>query len=312
MKKIMFAAMAVLAITSCSQSEEFDAPGSKSEISFNTAVTRGTVLVTADFEQFKAYGYAHADDDFSVTTAGTEIMDGTFDYTASSWAEKDGKKFYWPAAGKVAFFGYSPVADATYAYSSPGYPTVAYTVNAMIAEQKDFVVAAVPGQAKVARVALPFKHALTQVLFKLKGNDAAVDYSVTKVVLKGIKDEGIYDFGTKTWDVSADETTVDYTIDLSPAVTFKGEAAATALNANDQLLILMPQEISGVSVEVSYTATKGGVDLFTGTLQAALNTTWLVGEKNTYTLALKAGEEIEVTGSLDDTWTEKSEDAPVN
>lgn len=312
MKKIMFAAMAVLAITSCSQSEEFDAPGSKSEISFNTAVTRGTVLVTADFKQFKAHGYAHAGDvDFSVATAGTEIMDGTFDY-ATSWAEKDSKKFYWPAAGKVAFFGYSPVADATYVYASPGYPTVAYTVNATIAEQKDFVVAAVPDQEKVASVALPFKHALTQVLFKLKGNDAAVDYSVTKVVLKGIKDEGIYDFGTKTWDVSADETTVDYTIDLSPAVTFKGEAAATALNANDQLLILMPQEISGVSVEVSYTATKGGVDLFTGTLQAALNTTWLVGEKNTYTLALKAGEEIEVTGSLDDTWTEKSEDAPVN
>lgn len=312
MKKFMFAAMAALAITSCSQSEEFDALGSKSEINFNTAVTRGTVLVTKDFNQFKAHGYAHAGDVvFSGETVGAEIMDGTFNFT-TVWAEKDSKKFYWPAAGKVAFFGYSPVVNAVYAYDSPGYPTVAYTVNATIADQKDFVVAAVPDQAKAESVALSFKHALTQVMFKLKGADANVAYSVTKVVLKGVKDKGTYDFGTKVWTIAGDATDANYTIDLSTPVEFKGDATAKALDGNDQLLILMPQTISDVSVEVTYTAKKGETPLFEGTLKATLNATWVVGEKNTYTLALQAGEEIKVTGNVDDTWTEKVDvDTPV-
>lgn len=40
MKKILLAVTAALAITSCSQNEEFEAPSQKAEINFNTAVTR--------------------------------------------------------------------------------------------------------------------------------------------------------------------------------------------------------------------------------------------------------------------------------
>lgn len=311
MKKIMFAAMAALAITSCSQNEEFDAQNGNAEISFNTAVTRGTVLVTANFKQFKAYGYAHvADPSFTAATEGTEIMDGTFNLVTPNWTEADNKKFYWPLTEKVAFFGYSLVEGATYQYTSPGYPTVEYTVASDIVAQKDFVVAAVPDQSKAESVALPFKHALTQVVFKLKGEDATVDYSVTKVVLKGIKYKGTYDYGAKTWTIASDAA--DYTIDLTATpVTFKGEADAIELSANDQLLILMPQVLNGATVEVTYSAKKNEIPLFDSTHKANLVAAWAVGEKNTYTLALKAGDKINVTGALEDTWTSKESDLDV-
>lgn len=310
MKRFMLAAVAALAMVSCSQSEDFDAAQSGSEINFNTAVTRGTVLVTNDFTKFKAYGYAHTEA-FSTTIVGEEIMNGTFNKVESNWSEAEGKKFYWPLTGKVTFFGYSPATDGTYSYASPGYPTIAYKVNEAIASQVDFVVATVSDQEKAASVSLPFKHALTQVEFKLKGNDATVNYSVSKVILKGVKDEGTYNFGTKSWDVSADDTTVDYTITLGTPVAFKGGDPATALTAADQLLIVMPQELTAATVEVTYSATKGITPLFNGTHKASLTATWAVGERNTYTLALQAGDEIKVSGTLEDTWTPKESDVPV-
>ena len=40
MKKILFAAVAALAITSCSQNEEIDAPAQKTPVSFNNSSSK--------------------------------------------------------------------------------------------------------------------------------------------------------------------------------------------------------------------------------------------------------------------------------
>ena len=60
MKKILFAAVAALAITSCSQNEEIDAPAQKTPVSFKTIVNksaRATAMLEADFSEFKVYAY---------------------------------------------------------------------------------------------------------------------------------------------------------------------------------------------------------------------------------------------------------------
>ena len=59
MKKILLAVTAALAITGCSQNEEFEAPSQKAEINFNTAVTRATELDTDGLENsgFQVYAY---------------------------------------------------------------------------------------------------------------------------------------------------------------------------------------------------------------------------------------------------------------
>ena len=60
MKKILFAAVAALAITSCSQNEAIDAPAQKTPVSFKTIVNksaRATAMLEADFSEFKVYAY---------------------------------------------------------------------------------------------------------------------------------------------------------------------------------------------------------------------------------------------------------------
>lgn len=48
------------------------------------------------------------------------------------------------------------------------------------------------GTTNVDGISLGFKHALTQIAFKLKGSDSNVNYTVTKLVLKGINNVGTY------------------------------------------------------------------------------------------------------------------------
>ena len=103
-------------------------------------------MVTDNFAEFRAFGYAYKGEDaYGSATAGTNILDGSFTSTDhTNWAEKDSKKFYWPSEGKVTFFGYSPSelpASKTYTYpAGGGYPTITYTVNDAIASQVDFLV----------------------------------------------------------------------------------------------------------------------------------------------------------------------------
>lgn len=315
MKKFMLAAMAALAITSCSQSEEFDAPSSKKEIGFTTAVTRGTVLTTGQFREFKAFGYAFTGS-FSSSTEGTKIMDGTYTSTdGMAWSEKENQKFYWPLEDKVSFFGYSPVVtEAVYEYTSPGYPSVSYAVNADIAKQADFVVAKdVDGKTITdASVNLSFKHALAQVLIKLKASDSNLTYKVSKVTLKGLKNTGKYSFETNEWTASG-EATNNYAMTFGTVKVVTG-SDALELAANEELMILMPQDLNDVTVDVTFSTFNGLVQIGAESTKSANIETlkWETGNKYVYTVLLSGGTKIDVTGSVDTTWTPKSEDVTVN
>lgn len=79
MKKILFAAVAAMAITGCSQNEEIEKAAQPVEIGFNTAVsktTRATTLVNADFKKFTAYAYSTTGA-FADATAVNALIPGT-------------------------------------------------------------------------------------------------------------------------------------------------------------------------------------------------------------------------------------------
>lgn len=313
MKKILLAATAVLAITSCSQNEEFEAPSQKAEIGFNTAVTRATVLITDNFSEFKVYGYAH-EGAFDVATTAKPIVDGSYEKKESAWSEKNAKKFYWPSEGNVTFFAYSPIGETGTVYTAPttypGTPTIDYVVNDVIASQSDFVVTQKTGNGVENKdgIALGFKHALTQIAFKLKGSDKDVDYSVTGLVLKGIKNSGTYNWSTAEW--LPKDGAKDYTIEMkdAAATTFKGDAAAVELIGNDKVLMLIPQAPASSTIDVTYTATKDEVVIFTGTKTVNIPVDkWEVGRRVIFTIALTPGNEMTITGSLDgNDWTDKN------
>ncbi|MFK2368233.1 fimbrillin family protein [Bacteroides fragilis] len=74
MKKILFAAVAALAITGCSQNEEIEKAAKTAEIGFNTVVkttTRVTPLETDNFTAFHVYGYNIGETEVSNASAFT-------------------------------------------------------------------------------------------------------------------------------------------------------------------------------------------------------------------------------------------------
>lgn len=315
MKKILLAVTAALAITSCSQNEEFEAPSQKAEINFNTAVTRATAMTTDRFAKFEAYGYAHTDA-FTTETQSEALVEGLFEKgSEGKWAAEGEKKFYWPSEGNVTFFAYSPVGETGTVYtvpaSSKGYPTITYTVNDNIASQSDFLIAQETGDGTTNKdgISLGFKHALTQIAFKLKGSDSNVEYSVAKLVLKGIKNVGTYKWEAKEWEPATG--TKDYTIEMGSAVTFVGdEENATELTGNDKVLMLIPQAPSGAKIEVTYTAT----DKTTGIVynnnapkEVDVPTTqWVVSQRIVFTIALTPGKIMNISGDVTDGWLDKA------
>ena len=177
MKKVLLAIAAVATITSCSQNEEFENPAQNAEINFSTIVsksTRAVIIENKDFKKFTAYGYSHGETNFTGVVTST-IMSSA-EYTKGEdggWTTSG--RYYWPTSGKVTFFGYGGVATATYAKEDGKFPTLKYTVLTDVNKQEDLLVAQQANKSKENNnpsVNLNFKHALAQVYFKLKGNDA--------------------------------------------------------------------------------------------------------------------------------------------
>ena len=145
MKKILLAVTAALAITGCSQNEEFEAPSQKAEINFNTAVTRATELDTGGLESsgFQVYAYnTKAEEMSAAVTLSTPWINGSATYSDFKWTVSGGP-YYWPLAEKLQFFAYSPKDGVTYTApngtTDKGYPKFTYTVGNTAALQKDLV-----------------------------------------------------------------------------------------------------------------------------------------------------------------------------
>ncbi|MCS2617312.1 fimbrillin family protein [Bacteroides thetaiotaomicron] len=200
MKKVLLAIAAVATITSCSQNEEFENPAQNAEINFSTIVsksTRAVIIENKDFKKFTAYGYSHGETNFTGVVTST-IMSSA-EYTKGEdggWTTSG--RYYWPTSGKVTFFGYGGVATATYAKEDGKFPTLKYTVLTDINKQEDLLVAQQANKSKENNnpsVNLNFKHALAQVYFKLKGNDADLTYTVSKIELNKVRTEGLSHMG---------------------------------------------------------------------------------------------------------------------
>ena len=184
MKKILLAVTVALAITSCSQNEEFENEGQKTEINFTTIVskaTRASELKTEGLKTnggFKVFAYNTKNNDMSAETilGETPFMNGVIvSWNSSAWTMNPVGPYYWPLKDKIQFFSYSPVANVSYVEptsSKAGYPSFSYTI---VDSQEDLVVAYAKNETKPGvsgtPVKLDFKHVLTQINFKLKGKD---------------------------------------------------------------------------------------------------------------------------------------------
>lgn len=298
MKKVMFAAMAALAITSCSQNEEMDAPSQKVEVGFNSVVgkaTRATAMENANFADFKVYAYNTGETEIKdVTKLDTKVFMPGVSVTkpAAEWII--GGTYYWPLTDNIQFFAYSPEASTTVAdYAATAqYPTFDYTVKA-VADQEDLLAASATDRTKenaVDGVSLTFKHLLTQINFSAKGTTTGYTYTVSKIEITGVNSKSTFTFDGK-------ETVGSWAVATTPVASYEYAgnysvitgAVEAKFGTADNALMLMPQTLpTGAKIVVSYKVNNGSFDIFEGTGEVSIkDLVWAAGSKTRYTLTLK-------------------------
>ncbi|MDD3036572.1 fimbrillin family protein [Bacteroides sp.] len=311
MKKILLAVATVMAITGCSQNEEFDAQGTNNEINVGTIVKKSPRATVTDNASFKAFTLSSfivdENQNYGTNGLGSAYMDGiSYSGIKGNWTT-DGGKYYWPTAKNVQFFGYS--GGTNFAAPATGYPTLSFTIENTSNEQKDLVVAAVnTGKpADDAKVQLDFKHILTKINFSYKPENGYT-YAITKLEIKGIKGgTATYTFAADpvdgNWGEGSSSVTYEYPVTIGNTAT----DGYYTLDSTNGSLMLLPQTIATdvATVSIAYTATKAGGYTYTAENKVIKipASTWTVGQSIRYKLALPAGDgEIGVDTDVVNNW----------
>ena len=283
-------AMAAVASTSCSNEETRVNEPKSDAIEFGTylgrdAESRASVFTT---DNMKNDGFAV----FASYTGQENFLNQTMNfmynqkvtYVGSAWTYSPLK--YWPnnPGDKVSFFAYAP-HNVNGAAPTANKAEVTFTVQDTVANQQDLVVAeALKDKTKQAiadKVTFTFKHVLARVglnveaMFDLVNSDATGDtdhntgngekaekttINVTKVELIGNFDkDGVIDLTSSSWTgVAAAGSEVIYTWDADNFVTSVANDVTTTkqqLNKADHYAMIIPQNVNGMTVRVTYTVT---------------------------------------------------------
>lgn len=300
MKKILLAAVATLAMVSCSQNEidgiDNGKQDGRKEIKFGySPVTRSTEITTDNFNHFIVYAYAGAD--YSIA-ANLIINKGEFK-KVTDWTST--QKYYWPETGNLSFLGYN-LDDAIYK-TDGAYPTLEYTIKSAIAAQEDLLVSRhLDQEYSSSDISLPFQHALSQVLFTVEGDDADLTYTVEKIEINQVNSVGTYDYQTTEW--TATSTPEDYTITPNANVEVVGKTVQTFADASG-VAILMPQDVTGKTIKITYSAkhTDGAAVKVESPATVTLKGSWIPGKRTTYKLVLSAAQ-IKLAGTAETAWGE--------
>jgi len=282
MKKILFAAVAALAITGCSQNEEIEKAAKTAEIGFNAIVkntTRAAVTNMGNLGNFKVHSYITGTA-FDGTTAelGTAYMNGvlfeTIDNTTWTKATSDTKTYYWP----------SDASKSDKEADEPGDLVVAYESNKTATSEG----------VNAGKLTLNFKHILSRINFAYIPGNTNLTYTVTAVKIADIKGgTAKYTFSASNgaWDVTSG-TSKEYTYTVTQSPNVVENKSYYMLGGEDASLMLFPQDVAKKVITVTYTSKDDdGVQVFSGDKTVTLpdNSKWEVGKNILYILTLPAG-----------------------
>lgn len=333
MKKILFAAVAALAITGCSQNEEIEKAAKTAEIGFNAIVkntARAAVTNIKNLGNFKVHSYITGTTFGGSTELGTAYMNGVLFETEdnTTWTTSDTKTYYWPSetTKSVQFFAYPSTLISDFSIpdtGTAGYPSFNYTVDNEADEQGDLVVAyesnktATSEGVNAGKLTLNFKHILSRINFAYIPGNTNLTYTVTAVKIADIKGgTAKYTFSASNgaWDVTSG-TSKEYTYTVTQSSNVVENKSYYMLGGEDASLMLFPQDVAKKVITVTYTSKDDdGVQVFSGDKTVTLpdNSKWEVGKNILYILTLPAGgTEMTVTPKISE-WNaaeDKDQDA---
>lgn len=328
MKKILLAVTAALAITSCSQNEEFENPNQQTKIDFTSVVKKATRAVDTTGDNFLAFtvsSYVTDNAYDGVAALGNAYMNGisfTKENVAANWTTTDGGTYYWPSkesGKKVQFFAYPTTEPTSYSLPATGYPSISFTVDGTPANQKDLVVAHAADVTVESNgvangtLTLDFKHVLTRINFAYIPGDKNLTYNVTAISIADVKGgAGVYSFNKDDgeWNLDAATANVSYSYNVKQSTTMVTDKNYYSLANDNASWMLFPQDVSKKVISITYSTKQGEMEVFSGTKTVTIpeNTEWKVGQNVLYVLTLPAGATQAHLDADVSTWNGATED----
>lgn len=318
-KNFLFAAVALAAMTSCSNDEVVNVNNGDAisfRASLDKAISRGGETTVKNLNAFNVTAVVTGQGkNYFTDLSVTSNDEGATWNTAST--------YYWPST-PLAFFAYAPQNEiGTVNISDTEKKVTGFSPPQTVADQKDFVIAYNTG-TKVANeangVALNFKHALSQIKVQAKCLNPNI-----KVEVKGLRIVNAAAKADFTFPIDG-VTVADYTLqqsqwgnltekdDYTKAYKLQGESVILdetpkSIMFGDNNFMLIPQQLTawknntettgaylavlcrisnknGADEVLLYpepTADNAKTDKYAYSA-VAINTNWLPGKKYTYTL----------------------------
>lgn len=254
-----------------------------------TAVTRGLPVTGQNdfYSQFHVVAYWKR----GSTAVGNFFMDedAAKKSTDSNIWSTD-RIYYWPGLDhKLQFVAWAPTAISGFTAPTTASKTLAYTVPATVADQKDILVAQteeIEGTNKTTAVPLSFEHICTQVRFVI-GSEMQPG-TIKSIKLKGIKNAGTYDIASKSWTLT--DATAEFSQTMNQATT-GSETEGTAITSGENIFMMLPQTLGETAqVEVVFTNENGEDRTLTASI---VGTSWPIGKTVTYKLSISPEYELE-------------------
>ena len=337
MKRLVFAALAIAALASCTKSNvQLEQPG---EITLQPvaqkatkAAVDGTYYPTDADYNFNVWAWwgnyeaGTALSSFSVTTP--YIEGGKFIAKNNvSWGGET--PYYWPTKGSLVFAGYSPASaagTATFSYNTDdkSFKVLNYIQSNDISVTKDLMWFDVTDESYdnngTAGVPVTFKHALSWLTFKFVLNSAITNHTwkITNVKLMSVNTKGSF-VATKSADVAnaGTWTLSGESFDKKEMIVYNSAShtvstTATTLENTKNGVVVIPQPCVELFVEYTLTASTGEnisqevtLDLATGIDSGE----WLPGKHYVYTIIFGANE-ILIAPTVAD-WVDEPVNIPV-
>jgi hypothetical protein len=268
MKKFLaIAAIAVLALASCTNLEVIENSGSTSPIGFGTYSHLSTKATIADIKSlqetgFGTYSYKLADNTYSSFMTNLQVKTAEWTYSPI---------MYWPDPTETLdFYFYAPyytTANSNISFvkaQSESYHKLLYTFQTEIEKQSDLMWG-LPrtgctrdtdnGFDGTARVKAEFNHGLSRLGLTSK---TALDTSKFTVNIKNIVirsnfyKQGTFDYSDGTWDLNAADTVGlrNYIPGLQDDTTLDNDWKT--INDFDQYVMVIPGGVTDITFEIEF------------------------------------------------------------
>lgn len=250
-KNFLFAAVALAAMTSCSNDEVVNVNNGDAisfRASLDKAISRSNVTSLANLQAFNVTAIGNGNNYF--TNLGVTSADG------SNWVT--GSTYYWPGF-QLDFFAYAPQSiKDNVSVSNTEKCITTFTPNQAVAEQKDLVISYNNGnkvQNESKGVHLNFKHALSQIEVKALCANPNIEVEVlgvrivnaattAKFVFPEQETNSSYSLPMENWSgwTGANEPSNAYIVKGTEAVKLKSEPQSIMFGENNFMLI--PQQLT--------------------------------------------------------------------